>query len=133
MDAAQAEPEIIDIAAQHTPNGSALRAPRQGLHRRDVLAVIGRRGVACQHDAVESQIGGNVPGVFAGSRHDLPGIFGRPGYGLRFPQLGAQFLGEIGVRLRFSQIGRRMERFGAQMGERRIALTLQLLIQAPAD
>ena len=54
--AAQAHAEIVHIAAQHAPDGAALRAARERLHGGGGLAVVAGGGVAGQHDAFEREI-----------------------------------------------------------------------------
>ncbi len=56
MDAAQAHSEIVDIAAQHAPDGAALRAAGKGLHGRGGFAVVGGGGVAGHHDAIGRKV-----------------------------------------------------------------------------
>ena len=68
------------------------------------------------------------------ARRDLSGILGRPADRRSLAHLGAQFLGEISVGLGAARIAREgLERFGAQFGERGVALALQFLVQALAD
>ena len=71
--------------------------------------------------------------MLAGSRRDLSGILGRPADRRGFPHLGAQFPGEVQVRLGVAGSRRQAECVGAQIGERRIALALQFVVQSPAD
>ena len=89
--------------------------------------------MARHHDAIRRKIGREAPGVLAGSRRDLSGIVGRPTYRRGFPHLGAQFLGEVQVRLGVAGGREKVESAGAQIGERSVALALQFLVQAAAD
>ena len=97
--AAQAQPEVIDIAAEYAPDGAALCAARQCLHRRGRFSVVRRRRVARHHDAIRREIRSQAPGIFPISRRHFAGIFGRPTHRRCFPHLRAQFPGEVGIGL----------------------------------
>ena len=76
VDAAQTHAETIDVAAQHAPQRAALRATGESRHGGGRPAVVAGRGVAGQHDAVERQIGSDVPGMLARTAITLPGVSG---------------------------------------------------------
>ena len=133
MDAAQAQSEIIHVAAQHAPDGAALRAARQSLHGGGLLAIVAGRGVAGQHDAVGREVGSDAPGVLALAGDHLAGILRRPADARRLAHLGAQFPGEILVGIVAGQGDEGLERGGADLAQGRVALALQFLVQALAD
>ena len=98
LHAPQAQAEIVHVAAQHAPDGAALRAAGQRLHRwRRSIAVVAGRGVARQHDAVGREVGGQAPGMLACSRRHQRRRLGRPADRRRLPHLGAECGREIAV------------------------------------
>ena len=133
VDAAEAQAEVIDVAPQHAPDGAALRAAGQGLHRRRRLAVVGGRRMARQHDAIRRKIGSQAPGVLSFSGGHLAGSFGRPSDARRLAQFGAQFLAKIDVGGGIRRAHARLEDFGAGMGQRGVAFAQQLVVEALAD
>ena len=133
MHAAQAESEIIHVAAQHAPDGAALGAAPERLHGGGLLAVIAGRGVAGQHDAVGREVGSQAPGVFAFAGDHLAGILRRPADLRGLAHLGAQFAGEIQVGIVARQRDEGLERGGADMPQGRVALALQFFVEALAN
>ena len=118
MDAAQAESEIIHVAAQHAPDGAALGAARESLHGGGLLAIVAGRGVAGQHDAVGREIGSDAPGMLAFSGDHLAGILRRPADARGFAHFGAELAGEIlvGIVAGLGDVG--LERGGADLPQR---------------
>ena len=130
MHAAEAESEIVHVAAQHAPDGAALGAAPQGLHGRGLLAVVAGGGVARQHNAVGREIGGEAPGVLAFAGDHLAGILRRPADLGRLAHLGAQLAGEIQVRAEDQRRHKGLERGRADIPQGGVALAPQLFVEA---
>ena len=89
--------------------------------------------MAGQHDAFGREVGGDAPGVLAFAGDHLAGILRRPGDLRGLAYLGAEFAGEILVRIAAGLGDKWLERGGAGKPQGGVAFALQFLVQAFAN
>ena len=98
--------------------------------------VVAGGGVAGAGDAVEREIGGQLPGMLAvrsTAGEDLRGGLGRPSDGGGFANLESQTAGEVSAGIGRLRRGVGRESLEAGAGEGRAAPFLQLFVEALAD